>query len=443
MAASLIASAREAMASAAVTLDVGADTPVAETGRAQRVIVRALIKPDGAADRKRVPLAVALVIDVSGSMQSDGKMENAKRGAQKALDMLTANDIASVIAYSDEAHVVLQPRRVSDKSEFKRAISRLEAGGSTALYDGVREGAKVITSFVGEGYVPRLILLSDGMANVGPSSTRELASLGRTLALQEMTITTIGLGLDYNEDLMTALASESGGNSYFAKSSKALPEIFERDMEDATSISARHVRVTFSCARDIKPIRSVGRDGELHGDAIGTSVNNLYGDEKYALFEIELPSVADESTICAGVVKIEYTDASTGLPVLFESALDVRFTKNSNEIAKNRNIEIAAQTEIARNAEIREEAVRLSDAGQTERASTLLKSRTKILMDSAASLGSAAPMIKEEAHDLAELADDIEENGEMSGELRKESMNKAYIQKNQQSDATGASDEKK
>ena len=175
------AAASESESLGPVVFEVTEDTPVVQAGKRQKVIVRALVRPDGA-KRKRFPLAVALVLDKSGSMSSDGKMDNAKLGAMKALERLNAGDLATVIVYDEEASVKVSARSVSDERVFSKAISRIRPGGSTALYDGVRLGADQLRPFVKDGYVPRVILLSDGIANVGPSSTRELAALGRALA---------------------------------------------------------------------------------------------------------------------------------------------------------------------------------------------------------------------------------------------------------------------
>ncbi|MCL2010418.1 MAG: VWA domain-containing protein, partial [Synergistaceae bacterium] len=217
-----------------VIFEVGADMPAVLTEERQSVIVRALVRPGDGVVRKRIPLAVALVLDKSGSMLSENRIENAKIGAMKGLERLGAGDVATLIVYDYEASVIVTPMPASEKNVFFRPISGISAGGSTALYDGVRLGAEQILPFVNDGYVARIILLSDGIANVGPSSTWELARFGRALAEQEMTITTIGLGLDYNEDLMTALAAESGGNAYFARNAESLSDIFTRDMMDAT-----------------------------------------------------------------------------------------------------------------------------------------------------------------------------------------------------------------
>ncbi len=425
--------------SEALVLDVGADSPVLRSDRQQRVIVRVLVRPEPekTATQRRAPLAVALVLDKSGSMSSDGKMENAKRGALEALEIMDRRDVAAVVVYDSNASVLVPARSAGEQSFFSKSVSRIRPGGSTALYDGVRLGAEQLQSFVDEGYVPRIVLLSDGMANVGPSSTEELARLGRTLARREMTITTIGLGLDYNEDLMTALASESGGNAYFAKDANTLPEIFARDMEDAVTLTARRVRVTLRCNETVRPIRVLGRAGKMDGDSLEVSIDNLYGAEKYALFEVELPerkpSERDETAkFDAATVRLEYLDPVTGKTVVQEGLLKFAFTEDESEVTKNRRADIVAQATLARNAEIREEVVRLADDGRADEASQLLNQRTKDLMTIAPSAGVAAPKVESEAKYFDSLASELESSGRMSAPERKKTLNDAYIQKNQQ-----------
>jgi Ca-activated chloride channel family protein len=416
-------------------LDVAADTPVVESGAARRVVVRARLRPEPAstAPAKRAPIALAIVLDKSGSMLEGAKMENARKGALRALEFLGQGDAAAVVVYDDEARTLVPPGPAL-RGDFARAVSNLRPGGSTALYDGVGLGAKSIAPYVNEGYVPRILLLSDGLANVGPSSPRELAALGKKLAAREMTITTIGVGLDYNEDLMTALAAESGGNSYFARNASSLSEIFARDMEDASSLSARHVTVTLVCRDGSVPLKSLGRTGSMGGKAITTDIGNVYGDEKYALFEVEIPSQGNGLPFEAASVSVEYEDTLTGKKHKIESPLSLRVTNDREEARKNRRDDIAEQAEIARNAEAREEAVRLADEGRAGEASSLLRSRAEEMKSAAAAMPSQAPAMESEAEDLDALAQEVASDGSMSNERRKETVNKAYIQKNQQSD---------
>ena len=425
---------------ASVTVEVGADTPAVSIGETHCITARVLLRPSGASGKGRAPIAAALVIDKSGSMQQDGKIENAKRGALEALKMLGARDIAAVIAYDTRSFVITKARAVNEMADFAKGISRLEAGGSTALYDGVKKGAKEIERFLESGYIPRIILLSDGLANVGPSSVRELASLGRSLSRQGITITTIGLGLDYDEDLMTALAAESGGNAYFARTRDRLEDIFRRDMEDATAITGRGVRITLSCEDGVRPIRSVGRTGKSGAKEIVVDIENLYGAEKYAIFELEVPASDIETTMRAATIKVEYTDALLGSAVALESSLDIEYTSREDYAGERRNIQISAQAETARNAEILEQAVKLSDSGKAEEASALLRHRVEYIKRAAPIAYRHDKSIQEDMDHFSSLAEDISTVGGMSNEERKSNVNKIFRKMNQQSPVSSPDD---
>lgn len=418
-----------------VVFEVDADTPVVRTGEARKVVVRALVRPYAKRETVRAPLAVALVLDKSGSMASDGKMENAKLGALEALKMLDSRDVATIVVYDDNASVLVRARSVGNGAKepaFLRAISRVRAGGMTALHDGVVLGAEQLEPFVDEGFIPRIVLLSDGIANVGPSSTGELARLGRGLARREMTITTIGLGLDYHEDLMTALAAESGGNAYFARNARMLPEIFARDMEDAVTLTARKVRITLRALGGARPARVIGRPGNLADSVLEASIDNLYSGEKYALFEMELPEGEDGARLEAAEVVLEYIDPASGNSVRKSAPLTFSFTGNAAEVEKNQRADIVSQVALARNAEIREEAVRLADEGKAQEAARMLGERTKQLRMLAPSVGAAAPQMEKESGYFEELAENLLATGGLSNVERKEVLNDAYMQKTQQ-----------
>jgi Ca-activated chloride channel family protein len=419
-------------AEASVTLEAGADSPVVKAGEPARIIARALIRPEIPERSARVPLAVALVLDKSGSMESDGKMENAKRGALEALRLLDERDKAALVVYDSSARVLTRATSAGDTKRFRRAIDGLRAGGNTALYDGVSLGAGEVARFAREGFVPRVVLLSDGLANVGPSSARELARLGREAAGMEITITTIGLGLDYDEDLMTALASESGGNAYFAKNAGALADIFRRETEDAVALTGRRLKVTLSCEGGAKPVRVLGREGRTDGVIMETEIENLYGAEKYAMFEIEIPAGADGAKMRAGTAKIEYTDAASGKSLTIESPLEITFTSKADEVERRRDAEITSQAEMALNAEAREEAERLADSGRAVEAANLLRRRAERLTSIAPSMANGEE-IAGDISDFEDMAAYMMENGSMSNEQRKENKSKAYQTKNQQS----------
>ena len=136
----------------------------------------------------------------------------------------------------------------------------------------------------------RVVLISDGLANVGPSSPAEVGELGRQLAGKGISVTTIGLGLDYNEDLMQRLAAASDGNHAFVESPRQLADIFDKEFGDALSIAAQDVTIIIECRAGFKPTRVLGREADISGSTIKLKLNQLQADnERYVVIEMETP----------------------------------------------------------------------------------------------------------------------------------------------------------
>jgi len=249
---------------ASLTVDVSQGR--LEAGRQQTVYLKVGVTgANSEVSVTRAPVNTAIVLDRSGSMAGD-KLENAKKAALQALDRLGPDDIVAVVAYDDNVRVLVPATRATDKREIAAAIMRLTAGNTTALYAGVSRGAQEVRKFLAANRINRVVLLSDGLANVGPSSPAMLAGLGASLAKEGISVTTIGLGLDYNEDLMTRLAMASDGNHAFVENPTMLASIFDREFGELLSVVATNVEVRIVPGRRAAGARAGprGRDRGPH-----------------------------------------------------------------------------------------------------------------------------------------------------------------------------------
>ncbi|MBC7830835.1 MAG: VWA domain-containing protein, partial [Hyphomicrobium sp.] len=222
------------LTAAELKLDADLGQTVLSTSKPGSVFLRLNLKSlTTAKNERRTPVNVAIVIDRSGSMQGD-RIAAAREGARVALKRLSSDDIVSLVSYNHDFDVLSPAAPLRDsRDKLIEAIDNLQASGTTALYAGVQEGGRQVEKFVSDNNVNRVILLSDGLANVGPSTPGELAELGRKLASKGISVSTIGLGLDYNEDLMQRLAAASDGNHAFVERPSDLAEIFDREFGDA------------------------------------------------------------------------------------------------------------------------------------------------------------------------------------------------------------------
>ena len=340
----------------------------------------------------RPRINAAIVIDRSGSMQGP-RIAAAKEGARVALERLSPDDTIAIVAFNHNVDVLspAAPLRNS-KERLKRAIDRLTADGTTALYDGVQEGGRQVEEFLSDTNVNRVVLLSDGLANVGPSSPEELADLGRKLASRGISVSTIGLGLDYNEDLMERLAAASDGNHVFVERPSDLAEIFDREFGDALSVSARDITITIECKLGFKPIRILGRDGEIDGDRITLKLNQLQAEnERYVVVELQAPEGHGAGSVDIADVRVDYVDLDkNGATARAEARTNVRFSNDVKDVEDGVNKAVMSEVTAQIATERSEKAVELRDKGDVAGARKVLEDNASYIKRSYEQFGSGA-----------------------------------------------------
>lgn len=355
---------------------------------------------------RRTPVNVAIVLDESGSMTGE-KIRRAREAACMAVDRLNSRDIVSVVAYDQSVEVLVPATKVSDKTAIHRAIDRLEAGGSTALYAGVCKGAEEVRKFCNMNRVNRVILLSDGLANVGPSSTGELVDLGASLIKEGIAVTTIGLGLDYNEDLMAQLARASDGNHAFVENASDLVRIFDREFGDVLSVVAQEVTIEIHCGDGIRPIRVLGRDAEISRQKATVYLNQLYANqEKYVLLEVEVPSTPEGKSLSVADVAVRYANMATKRTETLKRTATVRFTDSERTVEARVNASAMAAAVEQIGIENNKRAVALRDAGKIEEAREAFRNNAAYLKANAAKYD--APQLEEQSDVNASAASNLD-----------------------------------
>lgn len=368
-----------------VTLRVDVDRAVLPAETTEKAIVKIALDGVRLPRREtRPPVNLALVIDRSGSMSGD-KIAKAREAALEAVERLAADDVVSLVVYDNVVETLVPAQRVGNGARLREAICRIEARGGTALHGGVTRGAEEVRrNLEDRRMVNRAILLSDGLANVGPSSPEELGRLGAGLMREGISVTTIGLGLGFNEDLMTRLAQRSDGNTYFVEHSGDLARIFAAELGDVTSVIARRVVIEIEFPRGVRPLCFVGRDGTIRGQRAELTLNQLYGgQEKFALIEVEVSPRAAGAEQEIARATVSYEDAVNQRAAKLSAARKVQFSAERTAVVKSADHRVQADYAANALAVAKDEAVALVDAGERQKAATLLRSRADELRKTA------------------------------------------------------------
>jgi Ca-activated chloride channel family protein len=326
--------------------------------------------------RKRTPLNLAVALDRSGSM-TGAKIEKARQAAMEVVDRLAPGDIFSMTVYSDHAEVLVPAQEVEDKEELKTRISRIRPGGSTALYAGVQTAAAQVQRHLADRRINRVILLSDGLANVGPSSPCDLRQLGRALSERGIAVTTIGVGDDYNEDLMAGLAEASDANYYYVKDTEKLPEIFAKELGELFTVAAREVRIEIICPHGVRPIGLLGRPERFEGQKAVVRLSHFALAQDRYLF---LRCVPEGARPDIARVNVSYTDElNNGAQESISEAVRIRFTDDRKVAANSLRAEVVAQKELLLTAVAKDEALAEADAGRYHEAAQKLAQQAVVL----------------------------------------------------------------
>lgn len=393
-------------------LDADLGQSVLAAGKPATVYLRLSLKSlAGPKRERRTPINAAIVIDRSGSMQGD-RIDAAKEGARVALKRLSSDDKVALVAYNHGVDVLSPAAPLRDSREkLIDAIDGLRAEGTTALHAGVKEGGRQVEEYLSENSVNRVILLSDGLANVGPSSPGDLAELGRKLASKGISVSTIGLGLDYNEDLMQRLAAASDGNHVFVERPSDLAEIFDREFGDALSVSARDITIIIECKAGFTPKRILGRDGTIAGDKITLKLNQLQAEnERYVVVELASADAHGEGAADVANVRVAYTDLDSGKAGSVEAKSAVRFSSNAKEVEDGLNKPVMSQVTQQIATENSEQAVELRDKGDIDGARKVLEDNVQYLKKSRDVYASgAAPAAPASVGALSDLEKQSEE----------------------------------
>ncbi len=382
------------------------------------VLIRVHAPTASQAQRPRPPLNLALVIDRSGSMAGH-PLHMAREAAQAAVRQLHPQDRVSIVTFDDHVDVLVPSQFVTDPAGILTALAGIDSGGSTALHAGWFAGATEVATHLQPGALNRVILLTDGQANVGLQRLTDIAPQVRGLAERGVSTSAIGLGTHYDEDLLLGVANAGDGNFEHVEDPAKLPSFFEAELQGLGRTTGR----TVSLGVEPNPefgVQALGVLNDLERNAHGRwhLPNLLDGQPIDVIATLRVPALAVRGApIGVMRARLAWSDArgrhtlraQLNLPVLDAAA----HTALPNDPGVQ---EVVTALDAAR---LRRETIAALDRGDRQRA--------EVSLSQARTLVAAAPMSASSAADLAELdalSADLHA-GDDAG-LRKRALSQAY-----------------
>jgi Ca-activated chloride channel family protein len=218
-------------------------------------------------------------------MQGD-KLRYVQQAACHVLDMLDQRDRIAVVAYDDQVTLIAPSQLVSaqTREELKRKINDLRPGGWTDLSGGWLEGCREVAERLTSDGVHRALLLTDGLANRGIIDIEELTHHARELRRRGVATSTFGVGLDFNEQLLEALAEQGGGHFYYIERPDHIPAVFRRELGELLTVVAREAFLSIAIPSGVAVDLLGDLPHERTGDRLRIFLGDLCAGERRALY---------------------------------------------------------------------------------------------------------------------------------------------------------------
>jgi Ca-activated chloride channel family protein len=231
------------------------------TSAPQLTMQLAISTPVDPSTYQRPPLRLVVVVDHSGSMASDGRLDKVKVGLHALIDNLQDVDRLALVEFDDQIDVDARfTDGPLDRASLHAIVDGLEPRGSTDIYDGLQAGFALLEGVSATETQERVIFLSDGLATWGDTSTADIMGMAAGYVKQGIGLTTVGVGNQFDVDLMRGLAEQGSGNFYFLEDPTAATEVFTEELD----------YFTVPLALDVE-IDATAGNGYLFGEVVGTT----------------------------------------------------------------------------------------------------------------------------------------------------------------------------
>lgn len=358
-------------------------------GRDQTIDVLVRITPPeiDAGIGRRPKLNLSLVLDRSGSMEGE-KMLRAREATVYAIEQLLPSDRLSVVIFDNVIEVLIPSQLADNKAQLRGRLSEVYARNSTALHEAWVRGGLQVSEHLTEGAINRVILITDGLANEGLTNTDHIVSQTKGLSERNVSTSTIGIGDDFNEDLLIPMAQAGGGNSWHVKTADDMQRIFAVELEGLIAQMAHTVTLGLVPADGVR-LSDVLNDFEMNETGRYKLPNLQSGSPVEVVLQLRVPARAAGERVRLLDLRLGYTPQEMKSAEVVKHALEIDFETEEMVERLPVNHEVTKAVQMLMNARARAEAMRRMDAGD------YVGSRQAIAYAHASSRVAFAPMAQQ------------------------------------------------
>ena len=321
---------------------------------------------------KKVPLNISIVIDRSGSMAGE-KIEFARKAAAGIIDQLSPEDFVSIVMYDEFIDVLHPSAPVLYKDSIKAKLAKVKPRGSTNVWGGSEKGYEQVKATYRKNYVNRVLLISDGNITAGIKiPSRIIEKVQAFKDIDGITISTFGVGLDYNETLMTAMAENGAGNYYFIDRADKLTDMFKRELSGLQNLVAQNAELRIALPKGVTVEKIYPFKYAQVKNEVVIRLQTLFSEERKGLvmqFRLEDDLTRDLSFSS----KLTYTSAADNQAGLVQTTSGLLPTKNRDAYLAHFNKAVAEQVILFAASENMENAMYEVDRGNYESARRFLE----------------------------------------------------------------------
>ena len=325
---------------------------------------------------QRAPLDVALVVDTSGSM-SGAKIANARMAAASFLETLADGDMVSLYAFSDAVTELAPPTAVNaaTRAELLRRVQGLQAAGGTNLHDGLLAGRQAVERAPSSHPVRRIVMISDGRATVGDTSPASIADVAAGATENGTQVTAIGVGLDYDETTLGAMAVRSAGRLYHLEDPSQMASILHSELNLLGSTVAANAYIEFTPAEGVSVEATDAVRIDQRAGVVRVPLGSLYASQRRdVLLRARIPTTGSGSR-AFGAARLVFQDPRRDGANVEGTALPLRYELTADAAAPARSYTERVQAMVvsfeAAQAQLR--ATRMLNEGRAEAAAQELQ----------------------------------------------------------------------